>query len=84
MPLVSLDVIVLHLKQMSNTITVRIPSDLAQWLDETARKTGVPKGRIVREELEKARKSEGRPFMQLAGVVDGPANLSTRKGFSRK
>jgi predicted transcriptional regulator len=75
---------VLHLKQMSNTITVRIPSDLAQWLDEAARKTGVPKGRIIREELEKVRKSEGRPFMRLAGVVDGPANLSTRKGFSRK
>ena len=69
---------------MSNTLTIRISSDLAQWLDETARKTGVPKGRIVREELEKARKSEGRPFMQLAGIVAGPTNLSTRKGFSRK
>jgi predicted transcriptional regulator len=69
---------------MSNTLTVRIPDDLAQWLDETARKTGVPKGRIIREELEKARKAEGRPFMQLAGIVTGPPNLSTRKGFSRK
>ena len=69
---------------MSKAVTVRIPSDLAQWLDETSRKTGVPKGRIIREELERARKSEGRPFMQLAGVVDRPANLSTRKGFSRK
>jgi hypothetical protein len=69
---------------MSNTITVRIPEDLAQWLDSTARKTGLPKGRIVREELEKARKSESKPFMRLAGVVDGPSNLSTRKGFSRK
>lgn len=69
---------------MSNTLTIRIPNDLAQWLDETARKAGVPKGRIVREELEKARKSEGRPFMRLAGMVDGPTNLSSRKGFSRK
>ena len=69
---------------MSKAVTVRISSDLAQWLDETSRKTGVPKGRIIREELEKARKSEGRPFMQLAGVVDGPANLSSRKGLSRK
>jgi len=41
-------------------------------------------GRIVRYELEKARKSENRPFLRLAGMVDGPANLSTRKGFSRK
>jgi len=69
---------------MSNTLTVRIPDDLAQWLEETARKTGVPKGRIIREELEKARMSEGRPFMQLAGIVTGPSNLSARKGFSRK
>jgi predicted transcriptional regulator len=69
---------------MSNTLTIRIPDDLAQWLDETARKAGVPKGRIIREELERARKSEGRPFMRLAGVIDGPVNLSSRKGFSRK
>ncbi len=69
---------------MSNTLTVRIPDDLAQWLDETARKSGVPKGRIVRDELEKARKSEGQPFLRLAGTIAGPANLSTRKGFSRK
>jgi predicted transcriptional regulator len=69
---------------MSNTLTIRIPDELAQWLEETARKTGVPKGRIVREELEKARKSENRPFLRLAGTVSGPASLSTRKGFSRK
>ena len=75
---------VLHSEQMCNTITVRIPSDLAQWLDETARKTGVPKGRIVRDELEKARRSESQPFLRLAGAVAGPPTLSTRKGFSRK
>ena len=69
---------------MSNTLTVRIPEDLAQWLEETARKSGVPKGRIIREELEKARKAESKPFLRLAGTVAGPANLSTRKGFSRK
>jgi hypothetical protein len=69
---------------MSNTITVRLPPDLAEWLDETARKTGVPKGRVVRDELEKARKSESQPFMRLAGVIAGPSNLSARKGFSRK
>jgi predicted transcriptional regulator len=69
---------------MSNTITVRLPDDLAEWLDETARKAGVPKGRIIREELEKGRNSERRPFLRLAGTVSGPADLSTRKGFSRK
>ena len=69
---------------MSNTLTVRIPEDLAQWLEETARKSGVPKGRIIRDELEKARRAEGQTFLRLAGTIDGPANLSTRKGFSRK
>ena len=75
---------VLRLWQMSNRIMIRIPDDLAQWLDETARKSGLPKGRIVRNELEKARKAGSQPFLRLAGTVAGPANLSTRKGFSRK
>jgi predicted DNA binding CopG/RHH family protein len=76
--------LVLHFVQMSNTITVRLPEDLAKWLDHTARKTGLPKGRIVREELEKARNSANRPFLRLAGSVIGPSDLSMRKGFSRK
>jgi hypothetical protein len=45
-----------------NAITVRLPEDQAQWLETAARKTGLPKGRIVREELEKARNSSYRPF----------------------
>jgi predicted transcriptional regulator len=70
---------------MSNTTTVRLPDDLAKWLEDAARKTGLPKGRIVRAELEKARKSAGRPFLQLAGVLGGgPRDLSLRKGFSSK
>ena len=74
----------LHFEQMSNTITVRLPEDLAKWLDHAARRTGLPKGRIVREELEKARNSAGRPFLRLAGAIAGPGDLSTRQGFSRK
>jgi predicted transcriptional regulator len=75
---------VLHFEQMSNTLTVRIPADLAEWLDDTARKTGVPRGRIVRQELERARKSGAQPFLRLAGAVDGPRDLSLRKGFAAK
>jgi len=74
---------VLHFVRMSNTITVRLPEDLAKWLDHAARKTGLPKGRIVREQLEKARNSN-RPFLRLAGAIAGPSDLSMRKGFSRK
>jgi predicted transcriptional regulator len=69
---------------MSNTISVRLPEDLAQWLKQTARKTGVPKGRIVREELERAKNSAKPQFLRWAGAVDGPAGLSQRKGFSRQ
>jgi len=69
---------------MSNTLTVRLPEDLAQWLDQAARAAGVSRSRIVRMELDRARKSAKKPFLRLAGAVGGPANLSTRKGFSRK
>jgi predicted transcriptional regulator len=77
-------VLVLHVEQMSNAITVRLPEDLAEWLELAARKTGLPKGRIVREQLEKARSSAKRPFLRWAGAIDGPSDLSMRKGFSRK
>src|ERR1017187_7469401 len=75
---------VLHLKQMSNTLTVRLPEDLAEWLEQAARTSGLSRGGIVRMELERARKSPKRPFLRMAGAVDGPADLSMRKGFSRK
>ena len=69
---------------MGHTLTVRLTEDLAEWLDETARRSGVPMGRIVREELERARaRSAHQSFMRLAGAVRGPRDLSSRKGFSR-
>ncbi len=74
----------LHLKQMGNTLSLRLPEDLAKWLDETSRKTGIPKGKLIRQQLEKARAADSKPFMSLAGMIAGPANLSERKGFSRK
>lgn len=74
----------LHFEQMSNTITVRLPEDLAGWLDAASRKAGVPRGRIIRDQLELARRQEKQPFLRLAGSVEGPRDLSTRKGFSRK
>jgi predicted DNA-binding protein len=68
---------------MSNTISIRLPEELAEWLDQTARKTGVPKGRIVREQLERAKNSKEPGFLRWAGAVDGPEDLSQRKGFAR-
>ncbi len=70
---------------MDHTITIRIPAELAVWLKSTARKTGVPVGRLVREQLERAKQDTGnKPFMRYCGSIDGPPNLSSRKGFSRK
>jgi hypothetical protein len=70
---------------MGNTITVRLPEELAEWLKVTARKTGLPVGRLVREELERAKREHGdKPFMRFSGVISGPPDLSSRRGFSRK
>jgi hypothetical protein len=68
---------------MRNTVKVRLPGDLAEWLASMAAKAGVPKASIVRLQLENARAAKEKPFMRLAGAVAGPANLSARKGFSR-
>lgn len=70
---------------MSHTITVRLTEQSAAWLAETARRTGLPAGRIIREQLEKARAESGNQrFLRLAGQISGPPNLSSRKGFARR
>ena len=69
---------------MSNTLTIRLPKDLAAWLEETSARTGVPQGRIVRDALETVRAgNQARPWMRLAGCIRGARDLSCRKGFSR-
>ena len=71
---------------MRTTITVRLPEDLAEWLSETARKSGLPVSRIVRDQLEQARDQQDnrQPFLRHAGAISGPRDLSSRKGFSRE
>jgi hypothetical protein len=70
---------------MGHTITVRLDKDLAGWLEAESKKTGVPQGKIIRDQLERA-KAGGttRSFMRLAGSVRGARDLSRRKGFSRE
>ena len=76
---------VLQFCQVGNTITVRLSEELAKWLSEIARQTGVPVGRLVREQLQRARSEQDqRPYMRLAGKIKGPRDLSTRKGFSQR
>lgn len=70
--------------RISHTISVRASEDLAAWLEDTAAKSGVSKGKLVREQLEKARIAEPNGgLMRLAGSVEGPKNLSSGRGFSR-
>ena len=69
---------------MSRTITLRLTDELAAWLAETSRRTGVPVGRIVREQLDKARAESGNQyFLRHAGKISGAPDLSSRKGFER-
>ena len=69
---------------MSHTITVRLDRDLAGWLEAESKHTGVPQGKIIRNQLERARVGRSnRSFMRLAGTVRGARDLSRRKGFSR-
>ena len=70
---------------MSHTISIRLNKELAEWLAETAKRSGVPQGKLVRDQLEKAKAAGGnRPYMRLAGSLRGlPRDLSQRKGFSR-
>ena len=69
---------------MSNTLTIRLSEDLNRWLDEEARATGLSKGRIVKEQLERLRTTKARqPFLDLAGKLEREPDLSSRKGFGK-
>ena len=70
---------------MGDTITIRLTDELAAWLKNTSRKTGIPVGQLVREELNRAKRDSGeKPFMRHCGAISGPPDLSSRKGFSKK
>lgn len=77
---------VVRSKQMSSTLSVRLPEDLAAWLKETSERTGQTQGELVRLQLERARAAaEDRPWMALAGKAKGlPRDLSSREGFGNR
>lgn len=69
---------------MERRLNVRLPRDLAEWLEHTAARTGSSKTKIVLEALEEAREGESdRRFLTLAGSVRGAPHLSRRRGFLR-
>ena len=70
---------------MSHTLTIRLTDDLRDWLKEKSRRTGVPVGRLIRQHLETAKSNGGEQrFLRHIGAIrGGPADVSSRKGFSR-
>ena len=69
---------------MGHTLTIRLDKELAVWLEQTAVRAGVSQGRIIREQLERARATgPTQSFMRLAGALRGPKDLSARRGFSK-
>jgi hypothetical protein len=76
---------VLHFWHMGHTLTIRLTPELAEWLEQASKETGVSQGKIVREQLDALRNRErkGKGFMHLAGSVDVAPDASTKKGFSR-
>jgi predicted DNA-binding protein len=77
---------VLQYRHMGNTITIRLPEELLQRLREKSRRTGLPMGRVVRESLEAALEPDvNQAWRKYVGILkDGPPDLSSRKGYSRK
>ena len=70
---------------MSHTLTIRLTEELLAWLKEMSRRTGLPVGRIIRQQLESAKSEKGnQKFLRHAGQLNGPPDLSSRKGFSRR
>jgi predicted transcriptional regulator len=71
---------------MSNTLTIRLPEELLDRLREKARRAGLPMSRMVRESIEASLEPDiNQTWRKYAGILkDGPPDLSSRKGYSRK
>jgi hypothetical protein len=71
---------------MGHTLTIRLTDELLAWLKETSRLTGIPMGKLVREQLERAKANSGKQrfLRHLGAIKGGPPDLSSRKGFSTK
>jgi hypothetical protein len=68
---------------MSNTIlTLRVPEDLAEWLAETSRRTGVPVGRLFASRSKRRGRSKlsGRSCAML-GRFAGPETSRPERAF---
>jgi predicted DNA-binding protein len=56
---------------MDTTLTIRLPRQLSEWLDEQAQATGLSKGQIIRDQIELSRIRKVRqPCLDLAGSFE--------------
>ena len=63
---------VLQLRPMGHPLTIRLTEELLAWLKERSRQTGVPVGRLIRQQLEAARSARGKQrFLRHAGAISG-------------
>jgi hypothetical protein len=71
---------------MGNTLTIRLPEELLERVREKSRRTGLPVGKVVRQSLETTLGADvNQAWRKFAGILkDGPPDLSSRKGYSRK
>jgi predicted DNA-binding protein len=53
----------------SQTLTIRLAQEQAEWLQRRGKETGRPQGRIVRDQIEQALEAAPRPFMKLAELA---------------
>lgn len=75
---------VLH-GRMPKTLSIRLEDDLAEVLEREAQRTNRSKGRIVREalseHLRKRRVGALEALKKYAGIMEGPADLSTNRKY---
>jgi predicted transcriptional regulator len=70
---------------MDKTLTIRLEAELARSLEQEARRSNRSKGSVVREAL-KEHLSKDRPsaldaLRKYAGIMHGPADLSTNRKY---
>ena len=70
-------------RAMTQSLTIKVTKPIARWLKKAAWENGVAAGEFAARELERAKLCAEKPFMRMAGILDGPADLSRREGFAR-
>ena len=70
---------------MNDTLTIRLGEKLAHALQRESRQTGLTKGEIARQAPEARLQGNGKlsVLSRYFGVMRGPRDLSTNKGYRR-